>query len=309
MAIAAFVRSLPADLRLTVADIGSAGGLQGRWAPARDRIEAMLFEPREGGAIRRVGNDSIYPVALAAAPSRAVLNITALANMSSTLRPNASLLSTFRKKGPHVAIVDRIELEVDAFDAVCARDARTVDAIKVDTQGSELSILQGAERSLAESVIMAEVELSFLERYEGQPLAADIIAHMAGKGFELIELYRPKRYRAGNRSGVGNPSLGRGQRAGRIAYADGIFFIAEQRLVDRLASLPPGEARLTAMKAMLLLILYGKADIAARWFDLANAYLDADSSRSLGQWFRGLGRRRAASNFVRRLVDALARRV
>ena len=70
----------------------------------------MLFEPREGGAIRHEGRDTIYPVALGAKPGSATLNITALANMSSTLTPNAELLSTFRKKGDDVAIVDQLLL-------------------------------------------------------------------------------------------------------------------------------------------------------------------------------------------------------
>jgi len=308
MALSGFTKALPIDFRITVADIGSAGGLQQRWQSVRPWIEAMLFEPREGGTVRQAGPDTIYPTALAASPGQATLHITALANMSSTLPPNAELLSTFRKKGEDVAIVDRLPLTVDTLDRICAEDGRSIDAIKVDTQGSELSILAGAERAMAGSVLLAEVELSFLERYHGQALAADVLTFMAGRGFDLIELHRPKRYRAKNRSNVVSPGVGGNQRSGRIAYADGIFFIQEDRLLARLASMTIGEAQSAALKAMLLLLLYGKPDMAARMFDLTSGYLDQPRRESLGVWFRSLSSwtiwrrlmRRVAGNFGHR---------
>lgn len=309
MTLASFFRLLPQDLTLTLADIGSAGGLQPRWRPARRHVAAMLFEPREDGAVRQVGQDRIYPTALSSQPGRETLNITALANMSSTLVPNGDLLSTFRKKGPHVEIVDRIELQVDMLDQVCARDGRSVDAMKVDTQGSELAILKGCELALKNSVLLAEVEISFLERYKGQALAAEIIGHMAARGFDLIEIHRPKRYRAKNSSNVANPGLGLGQRAGRIAYADAIFFIQEQRLLDRLARLPSGDAETIALRAMVSLMVYGKADVAARLLDLTGDYLDAGRRTALARYFRSLGRRRLRSNLAHRAFDYLARHV
>jgi FkbM family methyltransferase len=291
MTLAAFTRLLPAGFSMTLADVGSAGGLQDRWQAARPWIQAMLFEPREGGAVRHEGRDTIYPVALGATPGNVTLNITALANMSSTLPPNAELLSIFRKKGEDVAIVDRLSLDVDTLDRICAADGRSVDAIKVDTQGSELTILAGAEDELSRNILLAEVELSFLERYHGQALAADVLPFMAERGFDLIEIHRPKRYRAKNRSNVVSPGAPGGARSGRVAYADGIFFITEQRLVERLTALPTAEAETVALRAMLSLLAYHKPDIAARIFDLASDYLEPQRREALGAWFRSLSRK------------------
>jgi FkbM family methyltransferase len=307
MALAGFTKLLPLGFRLTVADVGSAGGLQPRWLAARPWIEAMLFEPREGGAVRRDGPDTIYPTALGASAGRATLNITTLANMSSTLMPNEPLLSTFRKKGEDVTIVDRLEMNVDTLDRICAADGRSVDALKVDTQGSELTILAGAEQAMTDSVLLAEVELSFLERYIGQALAAEVLTYMADRGFDLIELHRPKRYRAKNRSGVVSPGARSDQRSGRVAYADGIFFIQEQRLLARLSGMAAGEAEATALKAMLLPLLYGKPDIAARMFDLTAAYLNPDRRGELDKWFRSLSRRTLGQKLSRRAGKLIGR--
>lgn len=309
MVLAPFFRALPDDFTLTLADVGSAGGLQPRWAPARRYVAAMLFEPRENGVVRKIGRDTIYPTALSSLSGRETLYITALANMSSTLVPNGELLAKFRKKGPHVEVVDKIELQVDMLDEICARDGRSVDAMKVDTQGSELAILQGCEQALATSALLAEVEISFLQRYKDQPLAAEILSFMADRGFDLIEIHRPKRYRAKNSSNVTNPGLGLGQRAGRIAYADAIFFIQEQRLLDRLARLSVGDAETIALRAMVSLLVYGKADMAARLFDLTGDYLEAGRRAALARCFQSLGRRKLRSNLAHRAIDYLARHV
>src|SRR5215218_10027632 len=75
---------LPDSFSLTLADVGSAGGLKDRWKPVVSRVNALLFEPREaGGAAEQSGRNRIFPVALGAAPGRAELNITAMPNMSS----------------------------------------------------------------------------------------------------------------------------------------------------------------------------------------------------------------------------------
>jgi len=308
MALADFTKLLPEGFRMTIADVGSAGGLQPRWRSIRPWVEAILFEPREGGAVRRQGADTIYPTALGPAPGNTVLNITALANMSSTLEPNAEVFSTFRKKDRDIEIVDRLEMAVDTLDHVCAADGRSIDALKVDTQGSELSILAGAEQTLAGSVLLAEVELSFFERYRGQALAADVLPYMAKRGFDLIELHRPKRYRAKNRSNVISPGGMGEQRSGRIAYADGIFFLEEQRLLGRIGELPAEAAEAAALKAMLLLLLYGKPDMAARIFDLTRTHLAPDRRDALGRWFAALSRKTISQKWARRAARFFSRR-
>jgi len=308
MTFAGFTRLLPDGFAVTLADVGSAGGLQGRWRPARRWIKGLLFEPREGGEIRREGADTIFPVALGTAPGTATLNITRLANMSSTLLPNAELLSAYRKKGEDVAIVDKLELAVDTLDRICAQHALAVDAIKVDTQGSELTILAGAEEGMADTVLLAEVELSFLERYHGQALAADVLPYMAERGFDLIELYRPKRYRAKNQANVVSPASGGAVRSGRVAYADGIFFVGEKRLQERLAKLPREEAETIALRAMLALLIYGKPDIAARTLDLSATYLDPARREALAAWFRSLAKGNPVKRLARKAGNIFGRR-
>ena len=300
----AILRTCRPGFELVVADIGSAGGLKGRWAPARSVVSGILFEPRDGGKPRREGRDTLYPVALGPKRGRATLHVTHLPNMSSMLQPNQELLGTFRKKGPHTEVSGTIEVPMDTLDSVVAAEGRRVDAVKIDTQGTELGILEGAKDCLSRSCLVAEVEVSFLERYRGQALFHDIDAYMTGLGFELVDLYRLKRYRRLNSCGVGNISLGGGQRAGRLAYGDALFMLREDYLLDRISR----EGEDVAMKVIIFLLVYGKADIAAAIFDRTAKQFQSERREAIGRHLLTLSKKMRQNTF-HHIVDYLARHV
>ena len=60
------------------------------------------------------------------------------------------------------------------------------DFLSLDTQGSELDILKGAEITLNNCVGL-QLEVAFAEVYEGQPLFSDIDAFLRSKGFVFIK--------------------------------------------------------------------------------------------------------------------------
>lgn len=301
---------LPEDYSLTLADVGSAGGLKDRWKPVASRVNGLLFEPREaGGAATQSGRNRIFPVALGAAPGTAALNITAMVNMSSMLRPNATLLGRFRKKGAHAVVTSQQNVAVDTLDALLEREQLQVDALKVDTQGSELEILQGSTDALQWSVLLAEVEISFIERYQNQATAAKLIAWMQDHGFQLIEIYRMKRYRHLNSLTVGNAGTGGGHRAGQLAYADAVFMVSEELFARRLAQLPRSESARQLLGLLVSLLVYGKVDTAAALFDQHQGLLDMPLATALRGW---LGRWRKAEfgrGGLHVVLDYLARKV
>ncbi|MEO6080089.1 MAG: FkbM family methyltransferase [Steroidobacteraceae bacterium] len=301
---------LPDNYSLTLADVGSAGGLKDRWKPVASRVNALLFEPREaGGAAQHSGRNRIFPVALGATPGSAALNITAMANMSSMLQPNTSLLGRFRKKGAHAVVTAQQAVAVDTLDLLLEREQLQVDALKVDTQGSEFEILQGSMQALQRSVVLAEVEISFVERYQGQATAATLIGWMQAHGFQLIEIYRMKRYRHLNTLGVGNAGTGGGHRAGQLAYADAVFMVSEELFARRIAQLPRVEAGRQLLGLLVALLVYGKVDTAAAWFDQHQELLDTQLAIALRGW---LGRWRKAEygrGGLHLVLDFLARKV
>ena len=62
--------------------------------------------------------------------------------------------------------------------------------LKIDTQGFELRILQGAERLFAKGRVRAVlVELNFASLYAGQVWAHEVIAHLHARGLHLVDFY------------------------------------------------------------------------------------------------------------------------
>lgn len=60
--------------------------------------------------------------------------------------------------------------------------------LKIDVQGYECEVLKGAADCL-DCFDVVYVEASFLQLYEGQPLASDVIDALCGKGFRLSAIH------------------------------------------------------------------------------------------------------------------------
>jgi hypothetical protein len=154
-------------------------------------------------------------------------------------------------------------------------------------------------------LLLAEIEVSFFERYEGQPVFADIEAHMRARGFELIELSRVKRYRAANSLGIRNVGLGKGQRAGRIAYGDAIFLRREE---DMLAQAEADEGA-GLLRTIVALLAYGKPDLAARLLDRGCGMLRPEQELAVGKALAPLGGARLGLRYLHTGVDWFGRQI
>src|SRR5688572_2342711 len=156
-----------------------------------------------------------------------------MANMSSLRQPNMALLQQVRNKCNQAVVVAQQTVAIDTLDALLEREQLRADALKIDTQGTELEILIGAQKALQDSVVLAEVEISFIERYLGQATAATLISWMQERDFQLIEIYRPKRYRLLNSCDIRNVGVGGGHRAGQLAFADAVFALTSEGFMRR----------------------------------------------------------------------------
>lgn len=292
MGLARLIAALPQDLVLTLVDVGSAGGLHPRWRPFQPILSAILFDPREATASGRLGpgQTRVYPVALSDQAGEAELHITALANMSSFLEPDRDVFARYRKKGADARVVQSELVPVERLDALAKADGFQPHILKVDTQGSELMVLKGAEESL-KSVVLAEIEVSFFQRYVGQPVFTEIESWMKQRGFELIDLNRLKRYRAANSLDIRSSPMGDGQRSGRVAYCDAIF-LRNGEAIEAAASSDGGTSLLRAAVALLA---YGKADHAAALLDHGRNLLPPDCIAAVSEALAALNRRRIVS--------------
>jgi hypothetical protein len=84
--------------------------------------------------------------------------------------------------------IRRTDLTTTTLDEVLARKASAVpwgEMIKVDTQGTEFEILDGARRTLRERTCFLCIEVSFCELYRGQKLFSDVEKLLRDLGFSF----------------------------------------------------------------------------------------------------------------------------
>lgn len=143
------------------------------------------------------GRWTIAPrMALGAASKAQTLHVSA--NGFSSLFRTASQALTMA--APEAAANDSIEVGCARLDEVLpsfvGKGARSF--LKLDTQGTELEVLQGAEAALCE-IDFVLTEVAFCELYFDQALAAELDDYLRSKGYTLIDIWpgfrRPVDYR------------------------------------------------------------------------------------------------------------------
>jgi hypothetical protein len=81
----------------------------------------------------------------------------------------------------------KIEISLSTLDQYFKNQVR-IDYLKLDTQGSELSILKGAEQLLKKGYIkIIKVEVSTIATYQEQALFSDIDIYLRGLNYCLVD--------------------------------------------------------------------------------------------------------------------------
>lgn len=207
----------PYNSPIVIIDIGAAQPDHLRWRAFPNRV-VVGFEPNEEEFKKLSSNERVhfYNLAVGPADGRTPLYVTGYWSNTSTLRPNKALLQKLAYDTEHWEIVKKLEVDCSTLDSALSKDGISPDFIKIDTQGSELSILQASPLSLA-SAFGLEIEVEFLPLYEGQPLFEDVQSFMRLQGFQLMDL--------GNRLNVkGRNSVGLGGNKSNLISADALYF-------------------------------------------------------------------------------------
>jgi FkbM family methyltransferase len=125
----------------------------------------------------------LHACALGAEERSATMHVMDFSDASSLLALSAQGADEFKIKPAAEQSVSVVPLDV----LVARERLRPPDLIKLDVQGYELAVLQGAAGCLRSArVVLCEV--SFREFYSGQPLFHDVLAFLRERGFALHAL-------------------------------------------------------------------------------------------------------------------------
>jgi FkbM family methyltransferase len=103
-------------------------------------------------------------------------------DMSSLLEPSADAWGKIKSKYP---------VDVITCDDYCeTHGIERIDILKVDTQGSELDVIKGAQRMLdGHAIHLIYMEIGFSDMYKGSPRLDETYGFLADRGFALVAFY------------------------------------------------------------------------------------------------------------------------
>jgi len=223
----ALTRLLDSAAVSTVVDVGAnRGDMAARFADAWPQARVLAVEPIPevfaGLCARFDGRPGIecVNVALGAMAGEADFHVNRI-DATSSLFPRKRVARRYFAAGD---VPQRtLRVPVRTLDELAEqRGLAHVDLLKLDTQGAELSIFQGARRLLAAQAIdVIYSEFFVVPHYEDAPLLHQQWSFLAGFGYSLFDLFR-----------------GPHGRNGQLRFGDAIFVSASFRRA-RLDVAPP----------------------------------------------------------------------
>lgn len=197
----------------TILDVGANDGGYGKMLRRGGYIGAILsFEPLANAhakLMQSAEGDAAWAVAprMAIGSSNGEIEINIAGNStSSSILPMQSLHESAAPQSRYVG-TEKVPLKrLDGVAHTVIEKSRNL-LLKIDTQGYEMPVLEGAE-ALLSSVHGIQLELSLVPLYEGQVLYKEMIDWLSVQGFELWSVM---------------PGFV-DQASGRMLQMDGVFF-------------------------------------------------------------------------------------
>lgn len=197
------------DNQIVVVDVGCRWGFAGRFLSNEysESFKIFGFDPDQEECSRLQksyqnltdGFVTCIPLGLAGASGERILHITKEPACSSLHEP-IQFLSENYPALDCISPQKTVTVNVKTLKQWAAEQGvDRFDYIKIDTQGSELEILRGAEDILC-STRCIDIEVEFNPIYEGQTLFGETDTYLRSKGFSLWRLSNMVHYSLGGES-------------------------------------------------------------------------------------------------------------
>ena len=237
-------------------DVGARGGADPRWTRFSSCIELIGFEPDPAECARLNAEAPGLPYPARFLPhalwrearSDLPFHVCKWEVASSVYPPNAEFLRDFPDAAELLRVIERRTIAATTLDDVVGDLGKAPDCLKLDAEGAELDILLGAKAALEETIAI-ELEVEFNPIFAGQPLFANVDAHLRGLGWTLLGLRRNSWRRP--QSADGGPGYG-----GQVIAGDALYL--------RRDALVESEDLPRELKVLVVLAAYLEWDMVGR---------------------------------------------
>jgi FkbM family methyltransferase len=183
---------------LVAIDVGGANNLQPHWWRLVGSAKFIVYEPHEESYLelleRQVG-DPVYRdfrylnEALSESGGQRILYQTNVPTGSSLLPPKKGGMGDHRRNEYFWPVTEKPIQTSTLAESLDREMIESVDAIKLDTQGTELDILRGLNSERLARTLLIETECSVLDVYEGgERVLEDMLHFMREHDFVLFDL-------------------------------------------------------------------------------------------------------------------------
>ncbi len=256
---------IPQKEIFVLVDVGAQGGIARKWGSIESYLKVVAFEPDSRSIVPATKTNEFISISAILSKERRDLRfyVTKGLGKSSLYRPNDAFLSQFVDSDRFSVIKEIIfpaEKVLTLDHAFELNHVQGADFIKLDTQGSELDILEGGKKILS-STFGAQIEVEFAPLYENQPLFHDVDSFMNNHGFQLMDLRRFYWKRKAHYEFIGK---------GQLVCADALYFRSLESFQNMFSNLSEGESTISKLyKCVLVCLIYGLYDYAIAIWDYA----------------------------------------
>lgn len=274
--------------KLAYCDVGARGGLSSPWDEFAPLIQITGFEPDEVECARlqkaaRPG-DTILPMALDESPGTRPFYVTRKRACSSFYEPNFEFLKNYPAH-TYFEVEKKETISTTTLDTLFSQSkVPSLDFLKLDIQGGELSVLRGGSDLLANHILGIELEVEFAPVYKNQPLFAEVDHYIQNKlGLQLQDI-RPSYWKLEKGHGQGSPK-------GQLIFGDALYFRRTNNLSLWLQSFKREIAYEKCLMLIVSALAYNYIDLAISALIEGKNFFDSRSFEQLSSLISGHGKK------------------